>query len=146
MPASSVRLSALIWSILLSAVAGPASSASPYADSAAGRDQVRESRIRAALEPDRTYASQVRALERRRAPDSVNLFLVGCDFSDSLMYGRDPVDFPGWPPQRRQSQRIPGTGIPVFAATVISRLSFENRLERFLSCAPLRCMMFLNLE
>lgn len=116
MPASSVRLSALIWSILLSAVAGPASSASPYADSAAGRDQVRESRIRAALEPDRTYASQVRALERRRAPDSVNLFLVGCDFSDSLMYGRDPVDFPGWPPQRRQSQRIPGTDIPVFAA------------------------------
>ena len=39
-----------------------------------------------------------------------------------------------------------GSGRPIFAATVISRLSFENIAERFLSCAPLRCMMFLNLE
>src|SRR5688572_20374606 len=39
-----------------------------------------------------------------------------------------------------------GSGIPDFAATVISRLSLENAAERFLSCAPLRCMMFLNLE
>jgi hypothetical protein len=31
------------------------------------------------------------------------------------------------------------------AATVISRLSLENRAERFLSCAPFRYMMFLNL-
>src|SRR3546814_6722277 len=39
-----------------------------------------------------------------------------------------------------------GSGAPILAATVISRDSLENRLERFLSCAPLRCMMFLNLE
>ena len=39
-----------------------------------------------------------------------------------------------------------GSGRPIFAATVISRLNFENIAERFLSCAPLRCMMFLNLE
>src|ERR1700741_1425334 len=39
-----------------------------------------------------------------------------------------------------------GSGMPIFAATVISRLSFEKAAERFLSCAPLRCMMFLNLE
>src|SRR5438309_11966965 len=39
-----------------------------------------------------------------------------------------------------------GSGVPIFAATVISRLSLENIAERFLSCAPLRCMMFLNLE
>jgi membrane protease YdiL (CAAX protease family) len=32
------------------------------------------------------------------------------------------------------------------AIPVISRLSLENIAERFLSCAPLRCMMFLNLE
>ena len=36
--------------------------------------------------------------------------------------------------------------MPIFAATVISRLSLENIALRFLSCAPLRCMMFLNLE
>src|SRR3569833_3263166 len=39
-----------------------------------------------------------------------------------------------------------GSGMPIRAATVISRLSFENRFERFLSCAPLRYMMFLYLE
>src|ERR1700750_2092158 len=39
-----------------------------------------------------------------------------------------------------------GSGKPILAATVISRLSLENMPERFLSCAPLRCMMFLNLE
>jgi hypothetical protein len=40
---------------------------------------------------------------------------------------------------------ISGSGMPILAATVISRLSLENMAERFLSCAPLRCMMFLNL-
>src|SRR3546814_12520461 len=39
-----------------------------------------------------------------------------------------------------------GSGVPIFAATVISRLSLEKSAERFLSCAPLRYMMFLNLE
>jgi hypothetical protein len=41
---------------------------------------------------------------------------------------------------------IAGSGRPILAATVISRLSLEKSAERFLSCAPLRCMMFLNLE
>ena len=39
-----------------------------------------------------------------------------------------------------------GSGRPIFAATVISRLSLLNADDRFLSCAPLRCMMFLYLE
>src|SRR5687768_6926752 len=39
-----------------------------------------------------------------------------------------------------------GSGMPDLAATVSSRLSLEKAAERFLSCAPLRCMMFLNLE
>src|SRR6476661_7894829 len=39
-----------------------------------------------------------------------------------------------------------GSGKPILAATVISRLSLEKRAERFLSCAPFRYMMFLNLE
>jgi hypothetical protein len=38
-----------------------------------------------------------------------------------------------------------GSGRPALAATVISRDSLENIAERFLSCAPLRYMMFLNL-
>ena len=41
---------------------------------------------------------------------------------------------------------IAGSGSPIFAATVISRASLENSLERFLSCAPLRNWMFLNFE
>ena len=39
-----------------------------------------------------------------------------------------------------------GSGMPIFAATVISRPSLENTLERTASTRPLRCMMFLNWE
>src|SRR4051812_49636967 len=39
-----------------------------------------------------------------------------------------------------------GSGRPIFAATVISRASFEKTLERTASTLPLRCMMFLNCE
>src|SRR5476651_2605997 len=39
-----------------------------------------------------------------------------------------------------------GSGRPDLAATVISRESLENSLDRALSARPLRCMMFLNLE
>jgi hypothetical protein len=41
---------------------------------------------------------------------------------------------------------IAGSGVPSFAATVISRASLEKRRERIASCRPLRCMMFLNCE
>src|SRR5467141_564527 len=39
-----------------------------------------------------------------------------------------------------------GSGWPIFAATVISRASFENSFDFWASCRPLRCMMFLNWE
>src|SRR3954470_19265175 len=39
-----------------------------------------------------------------------------------------------------------GSGRPALAATVISRESLENSLDRAESARPLRCMMFLNLE
>src|SRR5215211_12022 len=39
-----------------------------------------------------------------------------------------------------------GSGRPILAATVISRASLPNSLERIASCRPLRCMMFLNWE
>src|SRR3954463_1496471 len=45
----------------------------------------------------------------------------------------------------RRRAFMSGSGAPIFAATVISRASLENIAERFLSCAPLRYMMFLNL-
>src|SRR4051794_12509383 len=45
----------------------------------------------------------------------------------------------------RRRAFMSGSGAPILAATVISRLSFENIAERFLSCAPLRYMMFLYL-
>ena len=41
---------------------------------------------------------------------------------------------------------VAGDGQVSLQSTVISRESLENIAERFLSCAPLRCMMFLNLE
>ena len=39
-----------------------------------------------------------------------------------------------------------GSGMPIFAATVISRASFENIFDLTASWRPLRCMMFLNCE
>src|SRR6185312_12612743 len=47
---------------------------------------------------------------------------------------------------RRRRAFMAGSGRPALAATVISRESLENSLERALSARPLRCMMFLNLE
>src|SRR5258706_5700187 len=47
---------------------------------------------------------------------------------------------------RRRREFMAGSGRPDLAATVISRESLENALERALSARPLRCMMFLNLE
>ena len=47
---------------------------------------------------------------------------------------------------RRRRGFMSGSGMPDFAATVSSRESLEKAADRFLSCAPLRCMMFLNLE
>src|ERR1044072_6010679 len=45
----------------------------------------------------------------------------------------------------RRRAFMSGSGTPILAATVISRESLENIAERFLSCAPLRYMMFLYL-
>ena len=39
-----------------------------------------------------------------------------------------------------------GSGRPVRAAVVNSRISLVKALARFVSCAPLRYMMFLNWE
>src|SRR6185312_12401522 len=47
---------------------------------------------------------------------------------------------------RRRRAFMLGSGKPDLAATVISRESLENSLERAESARPLRCMMFLNLE
>lgn len=117
MSASRARLAAPIRALfLLTALAAPAMAAGPGHGPVPARDAARELRVRSALEPDRALATQLEALRRRRAPDSLNLFVVGCDFSDSLMVGRDRSAFPGWPAPRRQAQRIPGTDIPVFAA------------------------------
>src|SRR4051812_24555558 len=41
---------------------------------------------------------------------------------------------------------IAGSAMPDLAATVISRDSLENALERAASARPLRCWMFLNFE
>lgn len=84
--------------------------------------------IRRSLEPDRPPGVQLESLRRRRAPDALRILVVGCDFSDSLMWGRDLVDFPGWPAQSRGPQRIPGTGIGVFDAH--DSVYFDLQLER----------------
>ena len=47
---------------------------------------------------------------------------------------------------RRRRGFMAGSGRPDLAATVMSRDSLENSLDRCASARPLRCMMFLNLE
>ena len=39
-----------------------------------------------------------------------------------------------------------GSGEPSFAETEISLINLEKSFALFLSCAPFRCMIFLNLE
>lgn len=68
------------------------------------------------LRPERWKQSQQRAFLRRDAPSELRVLVVGCDFSDSLLVGRDRSQFPGWPEPRRIAQRIAGTGIPMFSA------------------------------
>ena len=117
MPAPTARHSANLCVLLIALVlVGQAMDASASLDRLGTRSPEREQRIRAALAPAATKLSQEDALRRRRAPASLELMVVGFDFTDSLMWGRNLDDFPGWPPQRRQSQRIPGTDIMVFAA------------------------------
>ena len=47
---------------------------------------------------------------------------------------------------RRRRGFMAGSGMPDLAATVISRESLENSLDRWASARPLRCMIFLNFE
>lgn len=80
-------------------------------------DRIRAAR--AALPVDPPAAWTPGSLARRAPLTSLDVLVVGCDFADSLMYGRDLDDFPGWPAQRRTSQVVPdgpGVGTPIFAA------------------------------
>jgi M6 family metalloprotease-like protein len=129
MPATRTRrpgLTRIALLFLLLAASARVSSASP--EGLYARSPEREMRIRAALTPESSHATQLEALQRRRAPDTLRVLVVGCDFSDSLMWGRDLGDYPEWPPQRRQSRRIPGTDILVFAAH--DSTYFDLQLQR----------------
>jgi hypothetical protein len=108
-------VSAITTFLLLTAVFVAGAAVASVDDLVGSREGLRIHEIRAGLTQDRPPLTQLEALQRR-VPSSLNLQVVGFDFSDSLMWGRDPEEFPGWPPQTRESQRIPGTGVHVFAA------------------------------
>jgi len=57
------------------------------------------------LFPTRPKQSQLDALQFRKAPAQLDVLVVGVDFSDSLMWGRDLADFPDHPEQRRTGTR-----------------------------------------
>lgn len=67
-------------------------------------------------------------LAGRVAPSSLDVLVVGVDFSDSLLWGRDLSQFPGWPEQRRTGDRIVGTDIPMFAAH--DSVFFDVQMQR----------------
>lgn len=87
--------------------------------------------VRASLPVDPPRELPVNGLARRAPMSSLDVLVIGCDFADSLMYGRDLDDFPGWPEQRRGSQVIPegdGFGTPVFEAHDASY--FDLQMQR----------------
>ena len=68
-------------------------------------------------------------LAGKRAPASLSVLVVGVDFSDSLLVGRSNQmpEFAGWPEQRRQSERIAGTNLPMFSAHDPAYLDIQLR-------------------
>jgi M6 family metalloprotease-like protein len=116
MPAPKPRLAPALSTFLVLAVLLPAGISAAVEPEPGPMSAGRAHAIRAALTPTEPPLSQLEALQSRRAPESLSLVVVGFDFSDSLMWGRDLDDFEGWPPQTRESRRIPGTDIHVFAA------------------------------
>ncbi len=46
--------------------------------------------------------SQIDAFQSHKAPALLRMLVVGCDFSDSLLWGRDRSQFVGWPAPARQ--------------------------------------------
>jgi hypothetical protein len=90
------------------------------------------SRLRASA--SRLFESAPRAslrdrLSGKRAPASLSVLVVGVDFSDSLLVGRSNAmpEFAGWPAQRRQSERIAGTDLPMFSAHDADYLGIQMR-------------------
>ena len=73
---------------------------------------------RAALAPRGPKRVQLERLRSQKAPSSVSVLVVGVDFSDSLLVGRDNTmpEFAGWPTQNRTASTIPFTSLPMFAA------------------------------
>ena len=85
-------------------------------------ERIRAAREKLPVKPPLEFRASG-SLARRAAPSSLSMLVVGCDFADSLMFGRDRSEFPGWPEPRRGSQVIPPAtpddpygGTPVFAA------------------------------
>lgn len=83
-------------------LAGHGAAGSPVEQSNAER--VRALRLESArplLESKLKQSQEERFLYGRKAPAELNCVVIGCDFSDSLLWGRDRDQFPGWPaPQR----------------------------------------------
>lgn len=109
-----------VGALLLCLLAPTAIAQSPLAiersGSEASRDRARQ--VRRALQGVSGHGvAAADRLAKRVAPESLSILVVGCDFSDSLMVGRDRSQFPGWPPSRRTAQPILYDGnIPQFEA------------------------------
>ncbi len=103
--------------VIFGLAATPGYAQSSLTDSQAAQTRLRLLRERAHhLQPVQAKQSQRDILAKRAAPSRLDVLVVGCDFADSLMWGRDLADFPGWPTQRRAGHIIPGTDRFQFAA------------------------------
>lgn len=100
---------------LATTVDAPARTTAPWSPSQSLRGKLLQEKA-GPLRSPRLKLSQEAALGGHKAPDSLVVLVVGCDFSDSLMWGRDLDDFPGWPPQRRTGHINFGTESFQFAA------------------------------
>ncbi len=120
-----ICLTALFW---VASVASVRAEVFPGPGRSVAADPLRLQHVRAALQPRGSTQAALDRLARKAPPDSISVLVVGCDFSDSLMVGRDRTAFEGWPPARRQAQRLPLSDVPMFAAH--DSTYFDLQMER----------------
>ena len=95
-----------LLSIHLLAGAARSAETAPWFQSRAlsAKDATRQllARSSARMRVSGAKASQMEALRSHKAPDTLRMLVVGCDFADSLLWGRDRTQFAAWPTPARE--------------------------------------------
>ncbi len=103
--------------------------------------QVQDLRVGAAAPLLRSSVKQSQrdAFFVHKAPDRLSVLVVGCDFADSLLWGRDRADFPEWPPPARGGNYlydgqgkalVDGQGRPIWEFAAHDSVYFDIQMRK----------------